>query len=276
LRVARKGREPRRGTFTGGDLEMAYMMGMRAGDLNAFRQSPACIVGRVSTTHRAMLELFQQTFAPYGQCTMAARRVFLSGFDWQIKVNLDNSFEFLVDKPISVPTERNQFYRFIAGVSDSDGCWCLFEDKRKAACAFMISSENKDLMVQLKRALEKECFHVYLYLDRSKGTTKVMRGPNETREIRLTRDSWRLDIHRREEVRALARRLMPLSRHREKILKMFLVLDESNEEWKSMGPKVRALKDEIAEHTRDTIRFAEIEYKARHPAADFGGRRLDR
>lgn len=263
LRTARKNRKPWSGTFSGGDETRAYLMGLRAGDLNAFRQSSNTVVGRISTTHQAMLELFQQVFAQYGQCTMEPRKVFLTGHDWQIKIHLNNSFEFLIDKPLRIPTERALLYQFLAGLADSDGCWCLFEDKGKAACAFMISSENKGILEQLKEALEKERFHAYLYLDRAKGTTKIMQGVAITKEITLTKDSWRLDIHRREEVRVLARKVLPLSRHHEKIRKMCLVLDEANEAWEKMGPKVKELKAEIKEQTRRMIAQAEIEYKAR-------------
>ncbi|HEV2137767.1 MAG TPA: LAGLIDADG family homing endonuclease [Nitrososphaerales archaeon] len=276
LRAARKNRKPWSGTFSGEENERAYLMGLRAGDLNAFRQSSQIIVGRVSTTHQALLELFQQTFAPYGQCIMEPRKVFLTGYDWQIKIHLDNSFEFLIEEPLEVPTNRVLLYEFIAGLSDSDGCWCLFEDKGKTACAFMISSQSKNLLVQLKKALEKECFHVYLYHDRMKGVTKIMHGVSGTKEIKLKKDSWRLDIHRREEVRMLARRLLPLSRHREKMQRMCLVLDEVNELWESMGLRVAAIKNETKEQTGRTIKRAEIEYKARHPMAGKGGRRLDR
>ncbi len=276
LRTARKNRKPWSGAFSGNEQEKSYLMGLRAGDLNAFRQSPHIIVARVSTTHQAMLELFRQRFAPYGQCTIEPRKVFLTGYDWQIKIQLDNSFEFLIDEPLQIPTERILLYEFLAGLSDSDGCWCLFEDKEKTACAFMISSQSKNLLAQLKKALEKECFHVYLYRDRSKGDTKIMHGVSGTKEITLKMDSWRLDIHRREEVRVLARRLLPLSRHREKIQRMCLILDEANEPWKNMGPKVTALKDETKEQTARTIRRAEIEYKARQLMAGKGGRRLDR
>jgi hypothetical protein len=246
-------------------------MGLRAGDLNAFRQSSHVLVGRVSSTHQAMLELCQQTFAPYGQCPMEPRKVFLTGYDWQITIRLNDSFEFLIDKPPRIPTNRALLYHFLAGLSDSDGCWCLFEDKGKAACAFIISSESKDLLVQLKEALEKECFHVYLYLDRSIGTTKIMRGATTTKKITLTKDSWCLDIHRREEVRALARKLLPLSRHREKIRRMCLILDEVNEAWEKTGPKVDALKHEIKTQTEGVIERAEIEYKTRLLMAEKGG-----
>jgi len=97
-----------------------------------------------------------------------------------------------------------------------------------------------------------------------------LRGASQTRQIKLSTDMWNLEIHRREEVRVLARRLLPFSRHREKVRKMCLVLDERNEGWDAMAPKVEALRRSIREETANTIRRAEIEYKARHDGAVSG------
>ena len=84
------------------------------------------------------------------------------------------------------------------------------------------------------------------------------------REIRLTKDTWRLELHRREEVRVLARRILPLSRHREKIRKICLILNERSERWEIMRLKVEELRRSIEEETSKSIAMAEIEYKARH------------
>lgn len=276
IRTARKGRIFWSGPFSGDLRERAYLMGLRAGDINARRTSHFTILARVSSTHQAMLELFRWSFAPYGQCNAEPRRVFLSGYDWQLKMELDESFEFLVDESQEIPSEGDQFYWFLAGLADSDGSWCLFGDKGKTACAFMISSQSKLLLERTKTRLVKECYHAKLYLDKKKGTTKTIRGVNGSREITLTKDLWRLDIHRREEVRALARRLLPISRHSEKRRKMFLMLDEASEEWGMMAPKVQRLRDDIRNETVRTISDAEIEYKARGTGATNGGRRLER
>lgn len=217
-----------------------------------------------------MLDLFQQTFAPFGHCTFESRKVFLTGFDWQVKVELDNTFEFLIDKPVRIPTGRRALYEFLAGLSDSDGSWIVFEGKGKSALALVITSEDKRLLLLLKEALEKECVHAYVYLDRRAGTTKIMHGVAEVRQIRLTKDVWRLDIHRREEVRMLARRLLPLSHHQEKIRRMCLVLDEGNEDWVTMGPKIQEMREETREETIRTIKAAEIDYKARGKGRQMG------
>jgi len=253
-----------KGPFSGNADERAYLLGLRAGDLNVVRVSRRTVMARVSTTHQAMLELFEKTFAPYTICVTTPRRVFLTGHDWQIRAYLDDSFAFLVEKPSSLPVDRDQLYSFLAGLSDSDGSWTLVGDKGKAKCSFSIVSESRVLLEEVKKALEKECFHTYLYLSRKKGTAKVLRGVSQTRQIKLSTDVWNLEIHRREEVRVLARRLLPFSRHREKVMKICLVLDERNERWDAMAPKVEALRRSIREETANTIRRAEIEYKARH------------
>ena len=80
-------------------------MGLRAGDINAFRQSSGIMVARVSTTHQAMLELFQQVFLPYAECVTEPRKAFLTGYDWQIKTHLDDTFRFLIDQPLKIPEE---------------------------------------------------------------------------------------------------------------------------------------------------------------------------
>lgn len=65
-------------------------------------------------------------------------------------------------------------------------------------------------------------------------------------------------------MRRLARKLIPFSRHREKVRKMCLMLDERSEEWGIMEPKVEALRRSMKEETVASIKRAEIEYKARH------------
>lgn len=131
-------------------------------------------------------------------------------------------------------------------------------------CSISITSASKTLLEQVKDFLRKECFHVYLYRGDEKDSTKILRGASSNKEIQLTKDTRRLEIHRREEVRVLARRILPLSRHREKIRKMCLMLDERSERWERMGPKVEEERKSIEEETGRSITRAEIEYKARH------------
>jgi AcrR family transcriptional regulator len=256
--------------FSGDEFERSYLIGYRAGDVNAFQDSAQTVTARVSTTHPAMLEMFSQCFSHYGRCKAVPRQVFLTGYDWQILVYLDDSFRFLIPKPSSPPSEPVLVYAFIAGFSDSDGCWAAYERRGRTAFSFCITSRNHVLLVELESALEREGYHPHLYLSREKGTTKVVKGRYETRVITLTEDTWTLVISRCVEVKKLAFNVLPYSRHREKIAKMKLVLDGRNDVWVEMGPKFEQLRRNIRMETGDSISRAEIEYKARHEEPALG------
>jgi hypothetical protein len=128
-----------RAPFSGDEIEKTYLLGYRAGDVNAFQDSALTVTARVSTTHQAMLELFQGCFSRYGCCSATPRRVFLTGYDWQVHAYLDNSFRFLIPKPSSPPLDSALLYVFTAGLSDSDGCWCAHERGGRTAFGFNIT-----------------------------------------------------------------------------------------------------------------------------------------
>lgn len=258
--VPKYGRTP----FSGSEVERAYLLGYRAGDLNAFQDSALTVTARVSTTHAAMLEMFEKTFATYGHCAAVPREVFLTGHDWQVHGYLDNSFRFLLPKPISPPTQIEFLYPFIAGLSDSDGCWFACAKGRWTAVGFNITSGNHELLAKLASVLEKAGYNPHVYLSRKKGTTKLVKGRSETKTITLKHDTWVLAISRIEAVKRLASNVLPYSRHREKKAKMELILDEKNYDWAVMGPVWKELRGNIRAETEETIRKAEMEYKARH------------
>jgi len=253
--------------FSGDESEAAYLQGLRAGDLNAWRTSPTSIGVRVSTTHPGMIELFQNTFGRYGHVTSLPRRVFLSGYDWQIRAYLDGSFDFLVKKPKNVPGDY--FYHFLAGLTDSDGCWCIYNRRGRTALTFALWSEGRTLIHAVHAKLRNDGFHPGLDLVRRKGSSKLVTGVTDTRNVKLRRDLWALRLYRRDEVRSFAGRIILISRHREKVRKMHLILKEGNEEWGILGPDVEALRQGIRNETIESVRKAEVEYKARHPEASF-------
>ncbi len=256
--------------FSGNARERAYLFGLRAGDLNAVRRSKNVVTARVSTTHRAMLGLFGRSFGQYGQCISYPRRVFLTGYDWQIKAYLDNSFDFILRKPAAPPQDKREFYWFLAGLSDSDGTWALWRSNNRTNFAFLITSGSGQLLSGIKTILERERYHVSLRVSRTKGSKKTLRGPEVSREIQLTKDTWVLTIARAGEVRRLARELLGLSRHEEKIQRMNLILDEGNDEWMTAAPRLDRLRRHVRADTFETIQRAEIEYKIRHREAASG------
>lgn len=207
----------------------SYLLGYRAGDVNAFQDSAFTVTTRISTTHRAMIEMFQASFSQYGYCVAAPRKIFLTGYDWQIKAYLDNSFRFLIPKPQSPPSEQSALYSFTAGLSDSDGCWSAHESRGRTAFSFGITSQNHLLLTGLVSVLEKQGYHPHVYLSQEKGTVKLVKGREESRRIPLMEDVWTLALSRKDEIKRLARQVLPYSRHQEKMAKMKLFLDDLND-----------------------------------------------
>jgi len=253
-----------RNHFSGDEIERTYLLGYRAGDVNAFQDSAQTVTARVSTTHQSMLEMFQTCFSPYGRCIVVPRRVFLTGYDWQILVHLDNSFGFLIPRPLHPPPRPTLLYAFTAGFSDSDGCWSAWDSDGNTAFSFDITSRNHALLVTLASELGKGGYHPHVYLSREKGTVKQVKGRDGPRLITLTEDTWTLVMRRKVEVKKLARSVLPYSRHSEKKAKMELILDDLNDDWTEMRPKIETLRSSIRVETTETVARAEIEYKARH------------
>lgn len=248
-------------------MEKAYLLGLRAGDVNSARTSPNSVMARVSTTHPAMLELFVQTFGSYGHCSLVPRKVFLTGYDWQMRTYLDSSFSFLIGKPATVPDTIARFYAFLAGLSDSDGSWVITHNKARLTYAFLLVSEEAGLIGAVKSMLESIGLHPTLHLDERAGTTKIMYGVSGPRQITLSRDMWLLRLQRLEEVSFLATKILPLSRHKEKIEKMQIILNAKTKDWSPIEPLVNDLRSKIKDGVAESIRKAEIEYKARHPGS---------
>ena len=186
----------RRVPFSGSEAEKAYLMGYRAGDVNAFQDSALTVTARVSTTHQSMIDMFRATFAHHGHCTMIPRRVFLTGYDWQVKVYLDNSFRFLIPKTTALPTNPALLYVFMAGFNDSDGCWSASDKHGKTTFSFDLTSRSHELLDILAAVLRKENYHPYVYLSRAKGTVKLVKGIRGTRAITLAADAWTLVVKR--------------------------------------------------------------------------------
>ncbi len=264
LRVRYRAIRYQRTPFSGDNRELAYLEGFRGGDLNAARTSPNSVMARVSTTHPAMLELFQQTFDAHGHCNVVPRRVFLTGYDWQVRVYLDNTFGFLIKKPNSIPESRENFFAFLAGLADSDGSWIASRDKGKSKYALVIKSEELDLLRTVRIKLESLGFHPALHLDKEKGTSKILNGIAGKRRITLTMDLWRLELYRWREVISLADEILPISRHWEKIEKMKIMLKAKKTEWTVVEPLISNLRKKIRNQVNDSIKRAGIEYKARH------------
>jgi hypothetical protein len=195
-----------------------------------------------------MAELFFGTFHEYGQCKMVPDKAYLPGrYCWKVSVFLDSSFGFFVKKPGSIPLDSALFYPFFGGYSDSEGSWCIYDDKGSAAVAFVIESKDLAILRESAAELARTDFHPLLY-----GVQDDFSASKDTK--------GRLEVRRRDEVRKLAKKLLTLSRHPEKIAKMKLVLKTAESDWAQMRPRVEEFKKLVKTEVMTFTKFAEIQY----------------
>jgi len=252
-------RNARRG-FSDDRFERAYLLGLRAGDINAWKKSPHTIEARVSTTHPAMSRLFSRVFERYGHLMHFAEPAYLTGrYRWQIKAHLDRSFSFLVQKPNSVPSDKGEFYRFLAGYSDSECCWSVYPQRNRTRVSWVVETYDARLVTQIRGRLESDGFHPLLYRI---GVNQNLVS-KDTKPIRGRRIKFRLVLCRSDEVLALAGVLLPFSSHSEKTSKMVLILSTRREDWSSIAPKLRRLRKSTEREVRKFTQEAERAYNTR-------------
>ena len=157
IRKYKNPKYPRR-SFSNGEFEKAYMLGLRAGDLYA-RSICRTVAVSTGSTHPAMIKLFYKTYNRYGHCNkISCKNKSLKSYCWMLYCYLDKSFNFLVRKPLRVPKRNNLFYSFLAGYTDAEGSWVI-QGKNGILCfIFEIGSEDAKLPRQIKEKLEENDF----------------------------------------------------------------------------------------------------------------------
>lgn len=113
--------------FSNNLKEKAYMLGLRCGDVHA-RRAYNFIRITTTTTHLAFIKMMEDTFEKYSHvCTHF--RFNKDHNEWIVYCDLDDSFEFLINKPNRIPEKilnhDELFYHFLAGYMDSEGSWVI-------------------------------------------------------------------------------------------------------------------------------------------------------
>jgi len=209
-----------------------------------------------STTHPAMWELVMSCFGKYRRVNKTPSRR-KDGFQWMLYGYLDKSFDFLLIKPQRIPKEviadQVLFLSFLSGYIDAEGNLRVFRDEDNVGVSFRINSEDEGILRDIRDALRTMGYHVYLALEKEKGTHR-----GKTYRKRL----WTLGMFRKNEVAELLGRLT--LRHNEKIRWASLVASGREMGWHSLEPLVSAHKEEIRRGVLGFVEEAERQYRARH------------
>jgi len=226
--------------FEADELERAYLIGLRYGDLHVVRHGRAIRV-RVSTTHLAMAELFEAVFSPYGHVFRYPRRAKLVPYEWTLECDLSDSFESLLEKPsISVVESWNDklFMAFLAGLFDAEGSILMHKKGNRHSPEISISNSDVGLIEFLFRRLRQMGFSAHANWNRQKVDRMGIRGESTTGRVTI----WKFN-----EVQEFLREIR--LRHPEKVAKAVLarelVFGSSKEDQFEILERWRALKASI-------------------------------
>lgn len=170
--------------------------------------------------------MFQKTFDKYSHIGVYPYETLL-GKAFQIYCNLDNSFNFLLHKPNEIPNwileNKRYFYYFLGGYADCEANWELWKrENGETRTIFKIFSGDKIILEQIKKKLENLKFHPILNLARKKGYKKNL--------WKYNKDMYCLQVLYQKDVARLAKMLLLISKHTEKIDRMKSVFEINNME----------------------------------------------
>ncbi len=222
--------------------EKAYLIGLRTGDISANRDWLRVVV-TTSTTHPAQIEMMKSAFNKYGRVYVYIHKDKRGIKEFKIQCGLNQTFDFLLTKITKLPKwimeNKNCFFSFLAGYSDCEANWNISKRYTNSfQIDFNLRTNDKDILKHIKSKLVSEGFNPYFRL-------YIKKGQRATYGI-YTKDLYSLRIGRRQETIRLAKILLPLSKHGEKIDKMKLVIGiNKNTEWDDIENKVLSLRKSI-------------------------------
>lgn len=226
-----------------GDLNLkAYMLGLRAGD---FYAKPAHLQIRVqtTTTHPAQVKMMAAVFEKFSH--VGQHEFYNKNFEvnqWFIYCDLDKSFEFLLEKPHSIPNwileDNGLFFNFLAGYVDSEGSWRMFKSHEKwIRYSFQIKSQDKEILQQIFSKLNEIGYKTNIYLDKKAGVDERGKKSNA--------DTYGIIVYQAKDVFKLASEMLLFSKHQEKIDKMNLLLGSRGKTWEQVEKDLIKFRNKI-------------------------------
>lgn len=242
--------------FSGNIAEKSYLLGLM-GDLHA-RYHRLQVNVSLTTTHPAMIRLFESCFKKYGRVNRyPIRNPEFNYYEWYCYCFLHPSFSFLVtsDKRLDehMLNNNNIFYQYLSGLIDSEGFIEVSKCKEYIRLLIGISSTNLSLLSEVAEKL------------RSLGyTVKIRESKRSSKAFKRRRELWDLRIERKSDV---LRALLNLRlQHQEKSHWRGLALETAKHVyWNEIADRVMALKKEIEKEVQLCKKEAERMYTMRHP-----------
>lgn len=223
--------------------ERAYILGLVAGDIHV-RKHYKQVLAELTTTHPAMMELFESVFERYGVIKKYIKyNKKTNRHEWGAYILLNNSFVFMLSKDFDIDNEC--FYDFLAGFFDCEGCLRIYDNHRYIGLSLLIYNSNKKLLEVTKNRLEKDGFHPKL-------SRFFKKGEKTTDGYYRGADIWTIRLHTNKEVLSLMN-LLPI-KHKEKLDKLKIANSIVNKKWIEISDEVNNLKDRIRQEVNEFIK----------------------
>lgn len=225
-----------------GDLEeKAYFLGLRAGDFHA-KRIKNCVRVQTTTTHQAQKDLLRNSFKKYGEFRKYLSKNEAREDEWFIYVDLNSSFDFLLNKPEKIPDwileDDVLFYHFFSAYIDCEGnCHLSRTHEVHSRFSLRLRVSDKVILENIKTKLEMLNYNPLYYLDRRKGQYAPYG--------RYNNDIYNLTLGRKNEVISIIKKILKISRHTEKIRKMKIMLENKDCPYSKIIIKWLKLKQEI-------------------------------
>jgi len=256
-------RKYERKPFDGTDEDKAYLLGLKHGDLYAYRPWTGAVRVSLGTTHPAMCELFQQLFGPYGHVYRFPRyKQDQNSYEWNLDVILDESFSFLIQDfdqslPWVMETEA-RIFAYLSGLLDADGSITVTKDGADKVALFVDYYNSNRVMLEWIRS-EFKAFGFYCSL-----RLKFKEG-HVTKKWNIVHrsDHWQLSSYGMDRVQGLIGRLK--LRNSEKTRRHRIALSvRKGQEYSSIEGQLNELNREIDTAVRESLREAERLYNETH------------
>lgn len=251
--------------FSGSLTEKTYLLGLM-GDFHA-RYHRLQVNVSLTTTHPAMIRLFESCFGKYGHVNKYPMlNPNFRYYEWYCYCYLHPSFSFLTakDQKLSeqVLNTNERFYHYLSGIIDSEGFIEVskYSGQRREYIRVLIgiSSTNLSLLKQLARKL------------RSLGyAAKIRKAKSSTNALKGKRKLWNLRIERKSDVFQVLSNLK--LQHQEKAKWSSLVLEIAKRHhiyWDKVAGRVMDLKKKIEQKVQLCKMEAKKMYVVKHPTVD--------
>ncbi len=193
--------------FGGTEVERAYMLGFRYGDLNVYKPKgkSETIVIRCHTTHVVQEDLFKKLFSKYGTITVSR-----NSRSMHMNCYLNSSFNFLLQKYNELERawlkkNQNRMWAFVAGYIDAEGTFGVYENRGR----FKVDAYDVLILKDIQEFLVQNGIRSIMRI--------VVRKGQPGNGSYWNNDVWRVNVNEVNSLAAFVAKLLPFLVHKKRV-----------------------------------------------------------